>query len=81
MEITCRLTSHSRGCYSETCIKRPGLGQKKLSLNRGGLLIEVKMPQLGHDQAVLELRWSLNTGGNKSRFHCILNNAHHLYHR
>ena len=30
--------------YSETCIKRPRLGQKKKwSLNRGGLLIEVKM--------------------------------------
>ena len=28
-------------------------------------------PQLGHDQVVLELRWSLNTGGHKSRFHCI----------
>ena len=27
---------------SETCIKRPRLGQKKWSLNRGGLLIEVK---------------------------------------
>ena len=28
-------------------------------------------PQLGHDQVVLEYRWSLNTGGRKSRFHCI----------
>ena len=40
--------------YSEACIKRPRLGQKKKwSLNRGGLLIEVKMhckTQLGHDQ-------------------------------
>ena len=27
-------------------------------------------PQLGHDQVVSELRWSLNTGGHKSRFHC-----------
>ena len=26
-------------------------------------------PQLGHDQVVLEYRWSLNTGGHKSRFH------------
>ena len=31
------------GLYSETCIKRPRLGQKKWSLNRDGLLIEVKM--------------------------------------
>ena len=29
--------------HSEACIKRPRLGQKKWSLNRGGLLIEVKM--------------------------------------
>ena len=29
-------------------------------------------PQLGHDQVVSEWRWSLNTGGQKSRFHCIL---------
>ena len=28
-------------------------------------------PQLGHDQVVSEKRWSLNTGGHKSRFHCI----------
>ena len=27
-------------------------------------------PQLGHDQVVSEWRWSLNTGGHKSRFHC-----------
>ena len=29
-------------------------------------------PQLGHDQVVSEWRWSLNTGGHKSRFHCTL---------
>ena len=28
--------------YSETCIKRPRMGHKKWSLNRGGLLMEVK---------------------------------------
>ena len=35
----------------------PRLGQKKGSVNRGGLLIEVKCmvkPQLGHDQVVFE---------------------------
>ena len=26
-------------------------------------------PQLGHDQVVFEYRWSLNTGGHKSRCH------------
>ena len=30
-------------------------------------------PQLGHDQVVSEERWSLNTGGHKSRFHCMHN--------
>ena len=29
-------------------------------------------PQLGHDQVVSEYWWSLNTGGHKSRFHCIM---------
>ena len=32
--------------YSETCIKRPRLGQKKVGFeqfNRGGLLVEVRM--------------------------------------
>ena len=54
--------------YSETCIKRPRLGRKKKwSLNRGGLLIEVKMhckatigtlssgPRI---EVVSEYRWS-----------------------
>ena len=31
------------GWYSETCIKRPPWAKKKWSLNRGGLLMEVKM--------------------------------------
>ena len=29
-------------------------------------------PRLGHDQVVSEYWWSLNTGGHKSRFHCIM---------
>ena len=44
--------------------------KKKWSLNRGGLLIEVKM----HCKATIGTRpsgRSLNTGGHKSRFHCI----------
>ena len=32
-------------------------------------------PQLGHDQVVFEWRWSLNTGGHKSMFHCIVINC------
>ena len=40
--------------YSETCIKRPRLGQKKWSLNGGGLLIEVKMHGKAHHQVVFE---------------------------
>ena len=46
-----RSFAHSLIMYSATCIKRPRLGQ--WSLNRGGLLIEVIKPQLGHDQVVL----------------------------
>ena len=42
----------------------------KWSLNRGCLLIEVKMHYKATDQVVSEYRWSLNTGGHKSRFHC-----------
>ena len=46
----------------------------KRSLNRGGLLIEVKMHCKSHNWDMT--KWSLNrgglliTGGNKSRFHC-----------
>ena len=42
---------------SETCIKRPRLGQKKRLL--GGLLLEVKM----HDKPQWDMpKWSLNGG-------------------
>ena len=56
----CKPANSLKILYSETCIKRPRLGQKRWSLNRGGLLIEVKPhgKAMGHDRVVFEYRWS-----------------------
>ena len=56
------------------CMVKPNWDTTKWSLNRGGLLIEVKMyvcmvkPKLGHDQVDVEERWSLNRGENVRKY-------------